>query len=584
VIIASFDVTLILRGPIITQSSTMGGFGIDSVMARSQDHYYLPGTLIKGLLQEAWQELESVDPAFGPMREKWLGKESAQASGDEPDRGWLFLEDLLDRTTRVGDAATLSRIEIDPKRGSVEKGSYQVIECPYLPGSEVAFTGTFRLFAADAAEAENVRQRVLAGLNWVRAAGSERTVGFGRVVRARCGSTKTHRWSALKGAPLAVRRFDLELRFDRPFCVAKRRIAGNYFESEEIITGAALKGALASLVTADRSAFPKLSESLWAIRFTHAFPAQDGAPRPVVPPQSIVKVGPTFRDALRLTSEQAASADEELAFSIDWKPQDFATGYKGFGWPEVQRELRVRTGIHSENRRALEEALFAYQMVQTRGLVWKGSVTLPEVPGLAEELSGALEPGLFGVGKTKAHAEVRWTASIGQPLEDWRRQERPEVAVTLQTQALLCVPSRHLAPDGANGTSAREAMEREYELVWRELSGGSLELVRYIHRVSLAGGDYMRRRFQKGRAYRPYLLTDAGSVFLLRVNDEAKAAGFLKRASAYGIELSQGVLEFYGLDGHATNELWRYCPFLPENGFGEIALDVHVSHGLEALT
>ena len=120
-----------------------------------------------------------------------------------------------------------------------------------------------------------------------------------------------------------------------------------------------------------------------------------------------------------------------------------------------------------------------------------------------------------------------------------------------------------------------EEMEAEYRQVWADLSDGSLELVNYMHRTSLAGGNYMWNRFQKGRAYKPYLMTDAGSVFLLRVKEAVPAKAFLQQARDFGLPLSKAVSGFYGLQDRARHELWQYCPFLPENGFGEIALDLH---------
>src|SRR6266851_796975 len=103
-IAASFSLTLTLQGPVMTNSSVRGGFGVDSVMAQTGGTFYLPGTLVKGLLGEAWQELASIDPAFGGLQRRWLGEESQ--TQNLPERGTLFFEDLLDRKTAIDGKRT----------------------------------------------------------------------------------------------------------------------------------------------------------------------------------------------------------------------------------------------------------------------------------------------------------------------------------------------------------------------------------------------------------------------------------------------------------------------------------------------
>jgi hypothetical protein len=85
----------------------------------------------------------------------------------------------------------------------------------------------------------------------------------------------------------------------------------------------------------------------------------------------------------------------------------------------------------------------------------------------------------------------------------------------------------------------------------------------------------MRHRFQSGQAYRPYLLTDAGSVFLFRILDGGKARDCITLWLHNGIEISPAVKKFYRLTDVQPSRLWEHCPYLPENGFGEIAVDLH---------
>jgi hypothetical protein len=350
--------------------------------------------------------------------------------------------------------------------------------------------------------------------------------------------------------------------------MARRRIAGNYFESEETISGAVLKGALATILAQDQTGFPLLRKHLWAIRFSHAFPNDDSGSRPQREPESLFLHQGQLYDALRKTEAELLAFEDAIQFSVDWKrPQDHRK------WKAVDKELRVRTAIHSENRRAADAELFAYEMLVTEDRTWIGSATLPAVEGLAQEFLTAIQHGLFGIGKTKAFAKVdpKEERFVGPTFGD-------SVAITLQTSALICDPSRHLAPGGSNGSSDAELMEREYRDAWSEMSEGSLELENYYHRCSLAGSEYLRRRFQTGLPYRPYLLTDPGSVFLLKVKDMDRAKRFLDDAAANGLRLSPSVRRFYELQNVPDSELWKRCPFLPENGYGEVALNLEVPH------
>src|SRR5437870_4506189 len=104
----SFDVRVHLRGPVVSHSSAVGGFGVDTVMAKTRDadggeRYYLAGTLVKGLVGEAWQELGRQD-----WRDRYMGRISG--SKNEPDRGRMFFTDFLDLSTLTSGLRAIYRI------------------------------------------------------------------------------------------------------------------------------------------------------------------------------------------------------------------------------------------------------------------------------------------------------------------------------------------------------------------------------------------------------------------------------------------------------------------------------------------
>lgn len=178
----ALNVSLTLIGPVLTQTSSAPAYGVDAPMAKSRDgRYYLPGTLVKGRLRQAWEELHDILEITNNDIEKHLGSKSgnrqdgaAVASG----RGAMQFSDFL---TPSGTAnRNQYRIRMDEARGAVATGAYLVIEAPFEPGEEVTFCGTISFFAGSD-EIQRIGKLIEAGLKWNLSFGAERTIGFGRL-------------------------------------------------------------------------------------------------------------------------------------------------------------------------------------------------------------------------------------------------------------------------------------------------------------------------------------------------------------------------------------------------------------------
>jgi hypothetical protein len=88
------------------------------------------------------------------------------------------------------------------------------------------------------------------------------------------------------------------------------------------------------------------------------------------------------------------------------------------------------------------------------------------------------------------------------------------------------------------------------------------------------GGDFLWNRFSRQSLYSPYVLTNAGAVFVLRVmngGDAGAAAMKVEEWVRNGLPLATTVRKRFGLAGNAGD--WKKCPYVPENGYGEIAVD-----------
>lgn len=599
---------LVLCGPVLTRSTSPAAFGVDAPVARNGDgRPVLPASLVKGKLREAWSELSEIDAEAIPPEtaETWLGRGNEQQRW-EPERGRLLLEDLVaqpqqDADAPIGEDELRYRIRIDDQLGAVKPNFLQVVESPFAAGEDVCFEGTAEFVGTDA-EASDLRRQVEAGLRWVTSFGALRTVGFGRLLKADVSLGEPLAASTAEGPALSSEsHLNVEIRVEGPLLISDPQPVANLFRSLDHIPGGVLKGALAStwneLLGRPLGApiedgcdprRPELARGFEALRFTHSFPARREAEalgRPVVPPLSLAKARDKLFDTLLLEGPYLLRQDERAAwtapaFAPDWKKTSDVRGR--LGWAELTRELRVRTAIDSESRRAADEQLFAQEVIQPEAdLAWVGRVDLSRVPGedraaVAAQLQELLAPGLRHLGKTQARASVHLSPAGSAP-EIVRRhreaRETPLRAVLLQTPGIL-VPVEALQA----GSDLRTA----YEEIWRELLGDAQRQVRlrsFFAAQDLSGGVYLHQRFQPGRVYEPFPLTRAGSVFLLQLPEDPAArepfAARLEELAAGGLPLPGWAVQRYrredlGLDG----DHWRCCPYLPQNGYGEILLDL----------
>jgi hypothetical protein len=151
------------------------------------------------------------------------------------------------------------------------------------------------------------------------------------------------------------------------------------------------------------------------------------------------------------------------------------------------------------------------------------------------------------------------------------------VILTLQTDAIM------LCSEDVRKLSAGEDLKNLYVAFWTELSGGkddtahaSLELLDFYAHQTFKGG-YVYHRHLGAREkhinpqnYYPYYLTCAGSVFKLKPRDEAKARACLEKWLHSGLDLPE-----WAKDKYARTDTWKSCPFVSQNGFGEIVVNLN---------
>ncbi len=576
----TIDLTLI--APILTQASTAGKMALDAPFAKLPDlRCFLPFSLIKGRLRQSWDELSlpDTDLWFGNRKGGWQGSRGRFRFSDfeEEPSAARATEELRKKT------GERHRIRIDEERGAADEGALQFIESPFPAGERVTFRGQVTWFDDDGADTS--RQSLLQAFRWTGNFGAGRTIGCGRVHRVETPEEEAHTVgdaTAATVSPSGV--YQMTLTIGDPFCLARKRIDENLFSSDQEIPGSVVRGILATtlnrLLKRDSAAaiepgdargteWNEIADHLNAIRFSHSFPAvKDGGKRPVHPPLSLVRDSGSRNLAdVALCEGPVLINGAAPAFSIDWKGDEPGDLLTHFDWPALKRTIRTRTAIDRDTKRAEASRLFSYEMIDPAGIVWIGTADFSAIDDatvrakvIAQfERIFAMQPAALG--KTKSRLGIQLTpadtsAVHSGPSTQW--------VVTLQTPALLCDPSR------LDEASGRDALFAAYASAWADVSNEQLQLVRFFASQSLTGG-YLTHRFNRRKSYAPFLLTDPGSVFVL--SGSAAGANLLKDWRRTGLPLPKWARTSHG-------ETWQSNPYLPADGFGEIAVDLpcHTKH------
>jgi hypothetical protein len=421
--------------------------------------------------------------------------------------------------------------------------------------------------------------------------GAYRGIGFGRTKGVEVAPKL-----ASAGQPLVIADSPLRqcfsLQIDGALCVGSSTRSGNIFVSSDQISGGTIKAALAQTLLAMHGA-GKLSEipssalarHLDAIRLTHAFPAKEKHARPLPLPQSLVWYKEEIWDA-RNYGTAPAGLECAPAFKTDWKRAATDVAAAAQCWGETEHHLRVRTAI--AQGQAEKSSLFAYDCVvakrdgnrvpQTR---WLFDVDLAAIPSTAREdawceLAELFQYGLAPLGKTDVRGQISIAdeSTLGAV---WRSgidavESGALVSVVLATDSLL-FPTDEIAV--SPGPKMIDVYRAAFEsLMARNDAAGAMALSHIFATQRLAGGEYLSRRFMKDRAYQPFVLTEAGSVFVFRILDAELAKAVMGTWQSHGLPLPDAVVEAYGQD-------WQSHPYLPKNGFGEVSIDP--SHGFRSL-
>ena len=596
-------IILTILGPFLTAATSPQAYGMDKAFHRDgKNQPIIPDRHIKGKLRMALEELSGL--AIDGMAidlETWFGSLSEEESY-EPAPGLLSFSSF--RFSGPSQDAERTRTAINAQSGTAAAKQLRMVEDLFASGSATNWEGHVRLYATNALEANQTRYALHLGFIWLTTLGAEKGVGFGRLARVQVGEPVPVPPADFDPASLNANSV-LHLRI-RP--VEQIMIGGvkkprtNFVRSERVIPGAAVKGALAASLnqahgirpyhrplTAETGqqmpGFEQLATHFDKIRITHGFPALANQPRPVRMPLSTVKAGGDDLFDLALSDNAEMLINERApVYFIDWKrPQEY------IGAASPKEVFVTRTEIDDTSRRSKESNLFTYSFLlpeDTTGnpIEWVCNVGFEAIED--ENLRKQVRD-QFGIAAAQYLNRLgKLNQAVGVTI---RPADAPsaelshgflidgEVLLTLQSDALM------LNPEDVGVLAPGEDLLALYREFWQTASvqgemGPGLELLDYFaHQIFQGGYLYHRylgadERDRRPDNYYPYYLTGAGSVFRLRVLDEAMAKGCLERWLRCGLDLPVWAVHRYG---QPDRELWQNCPFVPENGYGEIALNLN---------
>lgn len=601
-VLVRLPITLTVAGPMLTAGSTHAAWGVDTAFYRDwQDRLALPSSHVKGKLREAMSGLNDLKKAAGAPAGKWSPEDwfGRQSSDDfQPDRGRIKMTDFVLADPKDEGNGVHTRIRIDEERCTVERGALLISEQPFKPGQRIKWKGRVEFFTPED-QLRALVDQLKEAFCFITAVGAEKSIGWGRLEEVALGTPDIHRPAEASTEGPATHGLKLALIPEEPLLIGGTQNTGNIFVSQKTIPGTTIKGAYAAglnrlagqtrlnkaidtnnRAVADR--WPDLAAHFGSLQFLQAVPSFTAHQRNGPPPLSLGDYGTHCSDAAFTDNEEdiLAQGMTAVSFRADWKnpPDHLPAQYRR---PQLQYHAATRTAINPRMRKADEGQLYTLQAIKPvagdkndpRQLYWNTQIRLPAELDKDEatrrkvisQLCQTMDLALRYVGKR--HTPITIAHETSDPPIGVALRADQRFAVVLQTPAIMLDP-RTLAKGNGDIYDDAQMLLEAYRTCWADsrMLGASAGLVRHFSEIELQGG-YLGMRCMKGH-YSPFLLTRPGSVFVFQCNTP-EAGDRLKEMERRGLPLPSWALsdKMYG-----STDTWRHCPFVPENGYGEIKI------------
>jgi hypothetical protein len=570
------------------------------------DRLVIPASHLKGKLRSS---LEELDPFFDtierPNLKALFGTKSAEGSY-EPLPAMVHFNDLVGANSDT--KRTRTRVTINRTSQTAKQNLLREVDDLFASGTEIIFNGEVTFCASDSADANRLASVLQLGLQWLATVGSEKGIGFGRVKSAKVSAPTEISASSIPTFAGKSDALHMRIKAHEPLLaggIKSRRT--NYVVSRQELSGGLIKGALAAALNEVHNVNPATRplDAIYADEFpgfealvrhfssicvTHARPTHVNGPRPIRLPLSAVEyeelqVG-NMDDGKSRVGDVALSNERTPIMHGRHSPAYYGDAKKldrYVGLAEPAELFVTRSEINDVSQRTAEGQLFTYQFYapctkEKKPIEWVCNVNFDTILEPAErkaalqQFATAVQQHLHRLGKLSRAVTVAVIDGPATPAVNNRALiEDGLVLVTLQSDAIM------LAPEVVRSLPLGQDLNEVYSAYWFELSDGALTLDDFFAHQGFEGGyryhRYLGAAERKSRPhnYRPYYLTLAGSLFKLRVTNEINASKLLTRWLSGGLPLPKWALNEYG---RYNRPIWETCPFVPENGYGEIAVNL----------
>jgi hypothetical protein len=615
-------VSLVVAAPFTTGSTENAERGLDDAQLRDEDGMpIVAGTHLQGLFRHFLSDVHAAELEEGiadaeklVAREVffgWFGRpgrqlvnaEEQEDAGDyddpaeQPDvltdnrRARLTFRDLTLDGLEPRERHDRDRIRIDVERRSVRAGAWLTTEQLLPTGDAVSYSSDNALVLfGTTEEAKQINEVFSLFKESLPAIGGDKGAGFGKVIDLSIDDVASRPFVIPATGLTVASGTTIPCRFllAQPLLVDPELLSGNLLRSAIDIPGAALKAALAEAGEmahgGDETSFGVEFGSVLArivVRHALAAPSRSGSRRTTFP---FSLAAATADDGEEVFIDAFAEGIDELRFAVNFKERH-RNSLKAF-YPSFDFEpallTRTRTAIRRGEFTAEPHRLFNHQAVSPRDIEWRTEFVVPEsfTPGECDKVGRLLA--LFAsdavqIGKLRSEiVNVRFESD--QPN---RRAEPVEPRAAARSWRMkVDTPAWLLGIDEVRdlhgGTDLRTVYrQRMQALLGPARSAVDWEQFGFFAQHEWSGGRRAVRYKQQGDGgYYPYLLTRPGSVFRFVERDDAgeeereALAHALSRFAAYGLPVAR------------SDASWRNCPFVPENGFGEVTIggdDVSIS-------
>jgi len=604
-VLIKLPVNLTIRGPVLTAGFTYAYWGVDITFYRDWKHRLaLPASLVRGKLREAMLMAKDENHVSN-----WFGNASKddedKISSYIPKYGRIKVNDFIHEKTDNDKGNYQTRIRIEPQTGIADRGGLYIKEAPFPSGQETLWKGSVEFFAKENKEnalLDEIKQAFL----FITSIGAEKTIGFGQMLKVEFAEAvfkrETQRTLALithcNGMKLAIKPLE-------PFLIGGIRKSENIISSENIIPGSVLKGALAvglnrisgsenitKKIDKNRNGlkndYDLLAKHFSKIRFLHAKPSLCKYKRSKTIPLSGVTYGGKYKDiAFEDSRDIYAEATNPVTFQIDWKKsvKNLPPEYE---MPAPEYHPVTRTAIEKEARIADEGNLYSWYMLKpkvkikhtsnmqkSQQVYWNSEIIIPEFVEkekkelLLKQINKALQKALNYIGKRQSAIDIE-TEPLTKNRADMEKINQ-QFAIVLQTSSIMLDPqdlAKH--SDEKSIFDENQILKKLYRDYWDHVFNGSVSMKNFFATQELQGG-YLGMRFFKNH-YHPFYLTSQGSTFVFSIsdvadeNEKSTINKIINKLTTKGLDLPTWAKKYYG------ENPWQLCPFVPENGYGEIRI------------